>query len=125
MNYEAAIFYATQRMREIGKKPDQYHFEPVRIAATTLNEATGGYFEIKAYNEIYILVNPQNYYGLQILADNSGFDSDIVIQSGAPEFTGMIRFIKKGASDWNFYIVGLDGKPLRPIPVEFLRVVIY
>ena len=124
MNYEAAILYTMQRMREIGKTPDQYHFEPVRVAPETA-DALGGYYELKAYNELYILINPQNYYGLQILSDNSGFDSDDALQSGAPEFTGIIRFIKKNGAQWNFAPIGSGGKPDKAIPVEFLRVIIY
>lgn len=123
MNYEAAILFTTQRMREIGKTPDEYHFEPVRISAS-LQEASDGYFEIKAYNELYILVYPHKYYGLIILSDNSAFDSEDPMQSGLPEFTGIIRFIRKG-SKWNFQRVGMDGLPIRPMAVEFLRVVIY
>lgn len=122
MNYEAAILYAHQRMRELGKSPEQYHFEPVRISATP-NEKLKGRIDISAYNEIYIIVNPQKYYGLFILSDNSSFSSDEPRDSGAPEFTGMIRLIKTGIT-WNLDIDSPESRPI-PIPVEFLRVVIY
>lgn len=122
MNYEAAILYAHQRMREIGKTPEQYHFEPVRISAQSESK-TGGHIIINAYNELYILVNPNRYYGLFIIADNSSFSSDEASDSGAPEFTGRIH-LKKIARIWNLDPEPKDGiVPL--IPVEFLRVVIY
>ncbi len=123
MNYEAAISYAHQRMREIGKAPDQYHFEPVRITGTDA-EATLGDFTVAAYNELYILIKPENYYGLFILSDNSGFNSDKPGLSGVPEFTGQIRFSRIGAN-WNLDRLDSNGLPLRIVPVEFLRVVIY
>lgn len=123
MTYEAAILYAAQRMREIGKTPEQYHFEPIRVCGTPA-EAAGGYFEISAYNDIYILVNPEKYNGLFILSDNSAFDSDNPHQSGVGEFSGIIRFIKNGAT-WNFDRTADGGVIVPPKPVEFLRVVIY
>lgn len=122
MNYEAAILYAHQRMREIGKSIDQYHFEPVRISATQ-QEKLKGRIDISAYNEIYIIVNPQKYFGVFIVADNSTFNSDEPRESGAPEFTGFIRIIKIGIT-WNLDIDSSVSNPL-PIPLEFLRVVIY
>lgn len=123
MNYEAAILYAHQRMREIGKTPEQYHFEPVRISGTDA-EAASGLVTIYAYNEVYILVNPENYYGLLILGDDSGFDSDIASNSGAPEFTGII-FLKRQGTHWNLDRIDVKDKPKLIVPVEFLRVVIY
>lgn len=123
MDYQAAILYAEQRMRKLGKMPDEYHYEPIRVSATE-EEAKEGYFVIRAFNDLYILVNPQNYYGLFILSDNSAFDSEEPRKSGAPEFTGAINFIRKSIN-WNLEIYGADGRPVRPIPVEFLRVVIY
>lgn len=122
MNYEAAILYAHQRMREIGKTPEQYHFEPVRVSAS-VNQKSNGYLEIKAYNEIYIIVHPEKYFGLLIVSDNSTFNSDEAIESGAPEFTGLIRIIKNAAS-WNLDTKAINDFAL-PIPIEFLRVVIY
>lgn len=125
MNYEAAISYAHQRMREIGKQPQEYHFEPVRVYPTDLENALG-YFTVNAYNEVYILVNPQSYFGLFILADNSSFNSDNPIDSGAPEFTGLIQFYRVN-TQWSFKIIGTDafGMKTKIIPVEFLRIVIY
>lgn len=123
MNYEAAILYAHQRMREIGKTPDRYHFEPVRISGTD-QEALDGLITIYAYNEIYILINPQHYYGLFILGDNSGFNSDQTSESGVPEFTGII-FLKRSGEWWNLDRIDRGEKPPLVVPVEFLRVVIY
>lgn len=112
-----------QQMSKIGKTANDYHWQEVRISGSA-EEAHNGYFEIKAYNERYILVDPEKYYGLFILANNSAFHSDDHRQSGAPEFTDIIRFIRI-ADKWNFEIIGADGKPLTPIPVVFIRVVIY
>lgn len=125
MNYEAAISYAHQRMREIGKQPQEYHFEPVRVYPTDLENVLG-YFTVNAYNEVYILVNPQSYFGLFILADNSSFNSDNPKDSGVPEFTGLIRFYRVN-NQWSFRILGTHafGRRTRIIPVEFLRIVIY
>lgn len=120
MNYEAAILYAHQRMREIGKSIEQYHFEPVRISATP-DEQAKGQINISAYNEIYIIVHPNNYFGLTIISDNSTFDADEARESGAPEFTGAIRINRTGLK-WNLEPFGTDKKL---IPLEFLRVVIY
>lgn len=125
MNYEAAIAYAHQRMREIGKQPDSYHFEPMRVYPNDM-ENQNGYFSVNAYNEVYILVHPERYYGLFIVGDNSVFNSDNPLDSGAPEFTGMIQFYRIN-NVWNFNIIGTDGfgSQTKITPVEFLRVVIY
>lgn len=123
MNYEAAISYAKQRMREIGKLPCQYHWEPVRVTGTELELRQGVIF-IKAYNELYILVYPNKYYGVFILSDNSAYNSDKIYQSGVPEFTGQI-IIKKINDVWNLDRTTSAGITGKPIPIEFLRVVIY
>lgn len=121
MNYEAAILYAEQRMREIGKTAEEYHFEPVRISGTTA-ELNAGKIVLKAYNELYILVNPEIHYGIFILSDNSAFNSENPLDCGVPEFTGLIT-ITKNATAWS-----LNPKvaaTARRTPLEFLRVVIY
>lgn len=131
MNFEAAILYATQRMREIGKAPDKYHFEPAYISPTAEQDDEGE-FSINAFNELYILVDPQNYSGLTILSDNSAYDSEDVRNSGVHEFTGVIYFIKS-ADGWSLSGGSLAGGGIKDggtsIPkygyVEFLRVVIY
>src|SRR4051812_41595460 len=99
MTYEAAILYAQQRMRELGKTPDQYHFEPVQVSGN-VDQVEAGNFTLSAYNELYILVNPDKYYGVFIKGDNSGYNSDLPYMSGVPEFTGLITILKI-AVKWN------------------------
>ena len=125
MTYEAAILYAKQRMREHGKMPHEYHFEPVRIVGTE-QELIDGLIEINAYNELYILVYPNKYFGVAILSDNSSFNSDDHNLTGVIEYTGHI-YIKKIADYWNLdrRAINASGVTPRPIPIEFLRVVIY
>lgn len=123
MTYEAAISYAKQRMREIGKLPSEYHWEPVRISGN-FDEIKKGLISIKAYNELYILVYPNKYYGVFILSDNSAYNSDVMYESGVPEFTGQI-YIKKIKDFWNLERINASGVRSKPIPIEFLRVVIY
>lgn len=121
MNYEAAIYYVQQRMRELGKSPEQYHWHQTYVIGT-VDEVNAGYFEIAAYNELYILIKPETYFGLFILSDNSAFNSEDKRQSGVLEFTGVIRFAKIGP-DWN--LSGVPGLGIKPFPVEFIKVVIY
>ena len=123
MTYEAAILYAQQRMREIGKQVSEYHFEPVRVAGTP-TQLTEGLIRITAFNELYILLYPHKYYGVFILSDNSGYNSDALYQSGVPEFTGQIT-IQKIAPLWNLERSAPAPLVPKPIPLEFLRVVIY
>lgn len=139
MTDEAAILYAIQQMEKIGKKPGEYRIELVTVACTT-EESEAGYFQIKAFNERYVLFNQEKYYGLQIISDDSGFNSDNPIDNGAPEFTGFINFIRI-AESWNLQNPLIappptgDGghggaEPTRGgggafTPVEFMRVVIY
>lgn len=123
MTYEAAILYAQQRMREIGKQPSEYHFEPVRVAGTP-DELAIGLIRINAFNVLYILLYPNKYYGVFIISDNSGYNSDAIYQSGVPEFTGQIT-IQKIAPLWNLERIAAVPFVPKPIPLEFLRVVIY
>jgi hypothetical protein len=121
MNYDAAILYAIDQMSKIGFTPNQYSFAPVTVCGTSVESGSGLVIR-KAYNELYILVHPDKYFGLFILADNSGFDSDQQENSGEPQFTGVIQLIKT-ASSWNLDSKDSHGNPVKPIPVEFLRVV--
>lgn len=123
MNQQTALKYMRKQMRKIGKTRKHYDWEPVSVVGT-VKEAGNGFFQINAYNEIYILINPENYYGLFILSDESAFNSEDVSQNGAPEFSGVIQFIKI-ASKWNLEILDGGGKPTKPIAVEFIRVIIY
>jgi hypothetical protein len=122
MNLEAAILYAHQRMREIGKQTNEYHFEPVSVFPTDI-EYKVGFFTVSAYNEVYILLKPKDYYGIFIIGDNSAYNCDDPRECGVPEFTGMIRFIRIGY-DWNFSIDNSNQpKSGRRGAIEFLRVV--
>lgn len=120
MNYEATILYAHQQMRQKGFTPDRYHFEPVYVTGTR-TEAIAGSIRFTAYNELYILVNQEKYYGLFILGDNTGYNSDNYYQTGVPEFTGIIT-LTRIAEYWNLYD---NSNGLKIIPVEFLRVIMY
>ncbi|MGZ4037245.1 MAG: hypothetical protein ACXVPQ_05410 [Bacteroidia bacterium] len=121
MTEEVAIAYMHQQMRLLGKDAGQYIWEPVYVVPTT-DEAHNGYFEVHAYNELYILYNEQNCYGVLILGENTFYNSDDLRQTSRPDFTGVIRFIKTGAN-WNFEILNPVGTPLKPIPAQFIRVV--
>jgi len=123
MNYEAAKLCAEQLMQEIGKSIGQYHHEPVIITGTK-KERSEGKIVIHAYNEVYILLNRENYFGMYIVSENSVYDTDEPSKSGVPEFTGMIEIIKKGIA-WSIEQTTDEKKPSRLFPVEFLRVVIY
>lgn len=122
MNYEAAIQYARQRMREVIKAECDYHFEPVFIGGTE-DERKDERIIIPAYNEIYILVNHQNYYGFLILSDNIIYNTDDPYNSGVPEFTGLIKIVKQD-SEWSIEQKNAHDE-LIIVPVEFLRIVIY
>ena len=132
-------------MNKIGKKyPDDYYFEPVSVSLNAAQEEAG-IFYVDAYNELYILLHPQKYYGLLIYADNSLYDCDNTERKGVPEFTGRIWF-KKTGDVWSLDMTTVGGSPAtgggdgkaggdegepastgvqRYGTVEFLRVVIY
>lgn len=93
MNYETAIVLAHQRMREIGKKRNEYHIEPVSIVGTEAEQKQGE-IVIKAYNEYYYLVDYQIYYGFIIISDTGYFNADNYTQNTYQEFTGLIRIVK-------------------------------
>ncbi|MGZ4038579.1 MAG: hypothetical protein ACXVPQ_12170 [Bacteroidia bacterium] len=121
MTEQVAIEYMHQQMRLLGKDVGQYIWEPVYVLPS-IDEANGGYFEVHAFDELYILYNEQNAYGVLILGENTFYNSDDLRQSSRPDFTGVIRFIKTGAN-WNFATVLADGSPGKPIPAQFIRVV--
>lgn len=133
MNYEAAILYVFQRMRELGKTPDQYHFEPVRIVRSN-SDLFAGKIVIPAYNELYILINPENYPNLLIISDNTVYNSDSPKIRGVQEFTGLIQLKSLPSSTpsgggtpaisaFSASASGGGTTPTGYFAVEFLRVV--
>jgi hypothetical protein len=126
MTYEAAILYIFQRMRELGKTPDQYHFEPVRIIRPYA-DLFAGRVVIQAYNELYILINPQNYTNLLIVADNSTYTTDTPNSRGVPEFTGLIRLLSAATMPPQPIAAMMAVPSILPGPnyimVDFLRVI--
>lgn len=116
MNYEAAILYGHQLMREIGKKEGEYHFEPVYVFPIKA-ERDAGVFIRNAFNEVYILVNPENYFGLFIAGSNTAFLTEKPWQNGTQAFTGQILF-KKVAPGWSF-----STEVSQLTPCEFVRFV--
>lgn len=125
MNHQAAIIYAQQRMREIGKKVNQYHFEPVSISPT-MTEQTIGSIQISANNELYILINRENYFGFVIYSDTNAYNADDARRSGIAEFGGNL-YILRTAAAWSMQNTTdtLTGQIIKARPIEFLRVVIY
>lgn len=120
MNYAASIEYAKELMRERGRNPDDYHYEPIDVFGEE-QERTDGLITIHAQNNLYILINPRNYYGVLILSDNSAFDSDHPNNNGVRYFTGLIT-IKRNGKNWNLDPTNkITGLP-QVVPIEFLRV---
>ncbi len=132
MNLLAARLYAIDQMCAINKLPSEYCLEPMYVSPTE-DQDDDGDFSINAYNELLILVDPENYYGVTIFSDNSVFDSDNKRNSGVHQFTGMIRFIKSH-DGWSLSAVSIASGDIGGDVgsgtkifgyVEFLRVVIY
>lgn len=90
MNHEAAIRFAEQRMRELGKNPEAYHYSPLVVVATQ-EELEKGEIIIKAYNEYFYLINYENQTGIEILSDTGYFNSDDFSNNTSQEFSGLIR----------------------------------
>lgn len=125
MNHQAAIMYAQQRMREIGKKINEYHFEPVRVSPKPL-EQTYGSIQIVANNELYILISPEVHFGFVIYSDSNAFNADDAGASGVAEFGGNLYILKTGTT-WSLQNTtdSITGQVIKAKPLEFLRVVIY
>ncbi len=125
MNDINAIQLAHQRMREIGKTPEEYHVEVVQIVGT-YPERVAGRIQIKAYNEIYWLINWYNYYGLEIISDSGYWNSFDHTANTNEEFTGLI-IIQKIAPDviWSISMDGGGDIPGQNYPVEFVKVTIF
>jgi hypothetical protein len=128
MSLEEAILYAQQRMCEIGIHPDDYHFEAIKVMPTA-DELEEGIFYVRAYNEIYILIDKGNYKGVFIQADNSCYHTDDPLDCGVNEFTGLIIFSKYDAEvEWSFRGETIESFAESSagsggVPMEFLRVV--
>lgn len=121
MDYIAAIELAKQRMREIGKGPEDYHMDTVSIMGNT-NERAEGLIYYKAYNQLLFLVNDHKYFGLSIIGDTGYFNSMQFANNTSQEFTGFIE-IKKISPEWS--IEKYSGFDNIQIPVEFIKITIY
>jgi len=126
MNYETAIALAHQRMREIGKSPDEYHIDVLSIIGTP-EERLAAEISYKAYNEYLYLVDYKNYYGLIILSDSAIFHADdYSYNTKSQEFTGAVKIFRLPETSWSIdgtggSIATLGGQ----VPVDFVRVVIH
>ncbi len=123
MNYETAIELAKQRMREIGKTPDEYHIESVSVVGTH-QERADKHIIIKAYNEYYYLVNYQSCFGFVIISDTGTFNTDDFTDNNPQEFSGMIQLIQFGGTNWSISTVDPAGIEIQR-PVEFIKAVIH
>lgn len=125
-----AIELAHQRMREIGKKPCEYHVDVLSIVGTAAERLNGAIF-FKAYNEYLYLIDYQNYYGFVIISDSAFFNAtDYTHNTKLQEFTGQIVIVRLPGG-WSIDGGGLvlDGDLYgirrRMIPIDFVRVVIH
>ncbi|HWY11793.1 MAG TPA: hypothetical protein VN026_10735 [Bacteroidia bacterium] len=122
MNYEAGIELAHQRMREIGKKSEEYHIEVVTVVGTSAERAAGR-IQVKAYNQYYYLINFENYYGLEILSDTGYFNSFDFTNNTILEFTGSIIIQKLSpAAIWS---ISADDGSNQNHPVVFIKATIF
>lgn len=103
MDYIAAIELVKQRMREIGKAPEEYHFDVVHVVGTT-EERSKGRIKVKAFNQYYYLINFEKYYGLEIISDTGYFNALDYTNNTILEFTGDITIQKLNlALPWSIY----------------------
>lgn len=124
MDYIAAIELAKQRMREIGKCPEDYHFEVVHVVGTA-EERSAGRIRLKAFNQYYWLINFENYSGLEIISDTGYFNSFDFTNNTILEFTGAIIIQKLNpALPWS--IIAEDTDIAQPThPVIFIKASIF
>jgi glutathione peroxidase-family protein len=122
MNYEAAIELAKQRMRELGKTPEAYHLEVVAIVGTA-SERSVKSIKVKAYNQLYFLVNSSSYQGLKILGDTGYFNSDDYTNNTTQEFTGLIEITQIVGKTWT--VERLLSTNLIQTPIEFIKVTMF
>lgn len=121
MDYIAAIEIAKQRMREIGRTPEEYHMDTVSIMGTS-SEREAGLIVYKGYNQLLFLVNDNKYFGLSILGDTGYYNSVMFANNTPQEFTGLIE-IQRIAPEWS--IENTSGFGVVQIPVEFVKITLY
>jgi hypothetical protein len=119
MNHDIAIELAKQRMQEIGKRPGEYHLEMITVAGTE-QERAAGKITVKAYNQIYYLLDWHLYYNAEISSDSGYFRSDDHTNNTVEEFTGLIK-IKKLVPFGTWNLESFEGQ----IPFRFLKVTIF
>lgn len=122
METYSAIEFAKQRMREIGKKPEQYHIEPVYISGTYPERSTKK-ITIMAFNSYYYLINEKECYGLEIISDTGYFNSDDPTNNTIQEYTGVIEINALPEKNWS--IEDPEGRYSGIIPLEFIRVIFH
>ena len=124
MDYIAAIELVKQRMREIGKSPEEYHFDVVHVVGTP-QERIAGRIRVKAFNQYYYLINFENYFGFEIISDAGYFNSFDFTNNTILEFTGAI-IIQKLSPDAIWSISSEDpGVPSSTHPVIFIKASIF
>lgn len=124
MNYETAIELVKQRMREIEKSPEEYHFDVVHVVGTP-QERTAGRIRVKAFNQYYFLINFETYFGFEIISDTGYFNSFDFTNNTILEFTGAIT-IQKLDPTMPWSISSEDPGVLSPThPVVFIKASIF
>jgi hypothetical protein len=123
MNDITAIQLAHQRMREIGKSPEEYHVEVIEVVGT-LAERIAGKITFKAYNQLLWLFNTYAYFGFEIRSDSGYWNSFNYSNNTIVEFTGEI-IIQKITPDWSISNDGGGDLPSSTRPVEFVKVTIF
>lgn len=121
MDYMAAIELAKQRMRELGKGPEEYHLDTVSLMGSAA-ERQAGLILYKAYNQLLFLVNDHKYFGLSIIGDTGYFNSVQFSNNTSQEFTGLIEVLRISA-EWS--IEKFNGFDNIQTPVEFVKVTMY
>ncbi len=93
MTEQTAITFIEQYMRSIGKTKTQYYIEPVYFNSHHFSKDARGitFLELKAQNQLYVLVNNDKYFGFEIIADNNYFHANIYSLNSGEHFTGNIR----------------------------------
>ncbi len=121
MDYIAAIELAKQRMRELGKGPEDYHLDTVSIMGSA-SERQAGKITYNAYNQLLFLVNDSKYFGLSILGDTGYFNSVQFTNNTSQEFTGLVEVERIGV-EWS--IETESGLNTIQIPIEFVKITMY